>query len=249
MFDAREPLDAPQLQADGIVVRRGGAERLAGLSLAITPGATTAILGPNGAGKSLTLRVLHGLIRPCGGAVTWDGAALCARARRAQAMVFQKPALLRRSAIGNLLFALKATGVRGRATRRAAAEAALGAVGLADLAGSPAHALSGGEQQRLELARALATRPSVLLLDEPTAHLDPTATALIEDALRRARDAGVTVVLVTHDVGQARRLADRVVFLHRGRVAEDRAAADFFAGPASPAAAAHLAGRLPLGAL
>jgi tungstate transport system ATP-binding protein len=202
-------------------------------------------MGPNGAGKSLLLRLLHGLNRPSAGAVLSHGRPLDAAARARQAMVFQRPVLLRRSVAGNVDFAL---GARAGWFRRDAArrDALLAHVGLAHLAGRPARLLSGGEQQRLALARALACGPELLLLDEPTASLDPAATLAVERIVAEANAAGTTVVLVTHDPGQARRLADEVVVLHRGRVAEQGPAARLLSAPRSAPARAYLAGRLCL---
>ena len=212
------------------------------LSFELGPGLRTVIMGPNGAGKSLTLRLCHGLIRPTSGRVLWLGAA-GGRNGRAHAMVFQRPVLLRRSAFANLTHALSLAGLGFRA-RRARAREALDRFGLADLAERPARVLSGGEQQRLAMARAWALRPQVLFLDEPTAALDPAATRAIEDMVESFQADGVKIVMTTHDVGQARRLADEVLFLHRGRVLEHTPAGDFFRKPRTEAAAAFLAGEL-----
>ena len=191
------------------------------------------ILGPNGAGKSLTLRLLHGLVAPCEGQVE--------RGPARQAMVFQRPVLLRRSVAGNVAYALRAGGVpRGERPARLAAwlsEARLPAR-------QPARTLSGGEAQRLALTRALATEPDLLFADEPTASLDPASVAAFEAMLSRAAERGLKVVLVTHDLGQARRLASDVVFLHRGRVEEHTAAPAFFDRPRSEAARTFLSGGL-----
>lgn len=232
-----------QLAVQDICLTRRGVRLLDNLTLAIRPGRKTVILGANGAGKSLLLRVLHGLITPDTGTVHWEGRPLDTEARAAQAMVLQRPVLLRRSVLGNLRFALSVRGVRGKA--RAAREAeALERAGLGDLAHRPARVLSGGEQQRLAVARALSTEPRMLLLDEPTASLDPAATRHIETLVEAAHDAGVSVVMVTHDRGQAQRLADDVVFLHKGRVAEAGRAAQVLHAPRSPEMAAWLDGRL-----
>lgn len=210
-------------------------------SFTIPAGGLTVLLGPNGAGKSLTLRLCHGLLTPSRGAVRWAAGAE-GRAKR-HAMVFQKPIMLRRSVEANITHALAAAGANS-AERKARAAQALQRFGLAERASQPARLLSGGEQQRLAIARAWALRPELLFLDEPTSQLDPAATRQIEALLSGLVAEGITVMMSTHDLGQARRLADRVLFLHRGRLVEDALAKDFFAGPQSAEARAFLAGEL-----
>ena len=191
------------------------------------PGVTV-IMGPNGAGKSLLLRLVHGLIRPTAGQIQWNGQPISEAVRKRQALVFQRPVLLRRSALANVEFALRLVGRVGGGHDR------------------PARRLSGGEQQRLAMARALAVEPRVLLMDEPTASLDPASVATIEALVGEARRAGTKVLFVTHDIGQARRLADDVIFLHHGRLTEYSPAGRFFQAPASTEAEHYLAGRLVL---
>jgi tungstate transport system ATP-binding protein len=246
-----DPVDAVRsarilpVEARGLVFDAGGRRLIGGIDLAIGAGPLTVIVGPNGAGKSLMLRLLHGLIAPTAGEVLWAGRPADAAARRRQAMVFQRPVLLRRSAAANIRHALRARGIRGAEARARAAEA-LDLAGLAHLADAPARVMSGGEQQRLAVARALALRPDILFLDEPTASLDPASTLAVEALIGKAYLAGTKIVLVTHDLGQARRLADEVIFLVAGRV-EERAAADrFFASPVSGRGAAFIAGRIVL---
>ncbi|AZO80640.1 MULTISPECIES: ATP-binding cassette domain-containing protein [unclassified Bosea (in: a-proteobacteria)] len=210
-------------------------------SFIISAGGLTVLLGPNGAGKSLTLRLCHGLLTPSRGAVRWAAGA-DGRAKR-HAMVFQKPIMLRRSVEANITHALAAAGANS-AERKERATQALQRFGLAERASQPARLLSGGEQQRLAIARAWALRPELLFLDEPTSQLDPAATRQIEELLSGLVAEGITVMMSTHDLGQARRLADRVLFLHRGRLVEDAPAKDFFAGPQSAEARAFLAGEL-----
>jgi tungstate transport system ATP-binding protein len=226
------------LRLAALRLRLGGAPVLADISLALPGRGITAIMGPNGAGKSQLLQVAHGLTRPDAGSATWNHRP-ATEMTATQALVFQKPVLLRRSVAANLAFVLRA---RRRDPRLIAP--LLDLVGLADKARQPARALSGGEAQRLAMARALALEPRVLLLDEPTASLDPASAQMIERLTLQARDRGTKVVLVTHDIAQARRLADDVVFLHRGRVTEHSAAAPFFAGPQSLEARDFLMGRL-----
>jgi tungstate transport system ATP-binding protein len=220
----------------------GGQRLIDDLSLTLDAATRTVVLGPNGAGKSLLLRLCHGLIPPTGGRIRWA----CddpARLRRQQAFVFQRPVLLRRSAAANVAYALAVAGVP-HAARRRRVKAALEQVGLAPLAERPARVLSGGEQQRLALARAWALAPKVLFLDEPTANLDPAATRAIEAVIAAMAEAGVKIVMTTHDLGQARRHADEIVFLHQGRLIERADAARFFARPGTPEARAFVAGEL-----
>ncbi len=225
------------LEARDVAVVLGGVRALDGLSLALEPGVRTVVLGPNGAGKSVLLRTLHGLIAPTSGTVSWS------RPVR-QAMVFQRPVMLRRPALANLRYALAVNGVAEPERSRLAA-AALARVGLEPIASRPARVLSGGEQQRLALARAWALKPEILFLDEPTASLDPGATAEIERVIASIAAEGTRIVMTTHNLGQARRLADEIVFIHAGRAAERTAADRFFDQPASNEARLFLQGELP----
>jgi tungstate transport system ATP-binding protein len=231
------------LAVDGLGFSAGGRALLSGVSFAITARGLTMILGANGAGKSLLLRLCHGLIAPGAGRISWGAGQGSQATRKRHAMVFQKPVMLRRSARANLTHALGAAGWGADAARRA--DEALARFGLAALAGQPARLLSGGEQQRLAIARAWALKPELLFLDEPTAALDPGATRQIEEMLLTLKSEGVTLVMTTHDLGQARRLADRVLFLNRGRLIEDSPALAFFTRPGAPEARAFLAGDLP----
>jgi tungstate transport system ATP-binding protein len=225
------------------VVDRGGRRLIDRIDIEIGGAGALVLMGPNGAGKSLLLRALMGLVLPDSGRVLWGGAPPD-RARAARAgFVFQRPVLLRRSALANVVYALKAAGTPV-SEREALALSALRHAGLERLAPAPARVLSGGEQQRLSIARALASGPEVLMLDEPTSNLDPASTAAIENIIRGARNEGTPVVLITHDVGQARRLADDIIFLHRGRIIERAPAAVFFDAPASPESRAFLRGEL-----
>ncbi len=217
---------------------------VSGLTFRLEAGRRTVLMGPNGAGKSLTLRLCHGLLTPTSGRVTWLGPG-AAEAGRHQAMVFQRPVLLRRTVQANVTHALARRKVPRR-SRRELAEQALARTGLLVLAGRQARVLSGGEQQRLALARVWALRPQVLFLDEPTSSLDPAATRMVEDTIQAIHDAGTTIVLTTHDLGQAQRLADAVLFLHRGRLLEHTPAPEFFARPRTAEARAFLRGELLL---
>jgi tungstate transport system ATP-binding protein len=233
---------APVGEVRKLTYQVGGKRLIDTIDLSIRSLGLTVVMGPNGAGKSLLLRLLHGLIDPTSGEVLWDGRPLDNRLRGRQAMVFQRPVLLRRSVAANIRFALK---LRNPNCTESIA-ALLDEVGLAARAEQPARLLSGGEQQRLSLARALALKPLVLFLDEPTASLDPASTAVIESIVLRARDRGTKSIFVTHDLGQARRLADDVIFLHQGRLAEHSPARQFFEQPTSQAARDYIAGRLVL---
>jgi tungstate transport system ATP-binding protein len=203
------------------------------------------ILGPNGAGKSLLVRLMHGLIAPTEGAILWAGTLMNDQIRRRQAMVFQKPVLLRRTAAANITHALGLRGV-ARSERGTRAFRVLQLAGLERQAFTPARVLSGGEQQRLCLARAISIGPEILFLDEPTASLDPASTLAIERLLIDAKDRGIKVIVVTHELGQARRLAQDVIFLHHGRLVEYQSAPRFFEQPESDAARAFMAGGLVL---
>jgi tungstate transport system ATP-binding protein len=220
----------------------GGKTLLDGVTFQTEAHQRSVILGPNGAGKSLLLRLCHGLLQPSGGSITWTGVD-AETARRHQAMVFQRPVLLRRSAAANIRYVLSVQGV-ARRPRRAIVAEALQQAGLCHLADRPARVLSGGEQQRLALARVWALKPQVLFLDEPTASLDPAATLAVETLLQHIHAAGTKIIMTTHDLGQARRLADEVLFLHHGRLLECAPAEAFFTQPRSQEAAAFLEGKL-----
>ncbi|WP_440995791.1 ATP-binding cassette domain-containing protein [Arhodomonas sp. SL1] len=234
------------LSLAGITYGHGDQVLLEDVSLRIEGGGNTVLLGPNGAGKSLLMRVCHGLLAPTRGQVRYAGAPPARGHRRHLAMVFQQPVLLRRSSIANVRHALALHGVPFR-HRKAHAQKALAVFQLDHLAHRPARVLSGGERQRLALARAWALSPAVVFLDEPTSALDPASTQSVEQAVTRFRADGVTVVMATHDLAQARRLADEVVFLCGGRVLEHTPAGRFFARPRTREASAFLRGDLLTG--
>jgi tungstate transport system ATP-binding protein len=221
------------LTLENVAYASNGQPIIPGVSLAIEAGPSTIILGANGAGKSVLMRLMHGLLAPSAGSVRWNEADPSS-VRRRQAMVFQRPVMLRRSAIANVVYALELAGVT-----------ALQEVGLRHLAHRPARVLSGGEQQRLALARAWALHPEVLFLDEPTASLDPGATREIETVIKAFDAAGTKIVMATHNLGQARRLGDEVIYLQAGRVVERAPIEQFFARPATAEAAAFLKGEMP----
>ena len=210
------------------------------ISAEIADGPRTVILGPNGAGKSVLMRLCHGLFAPTSGSITWRGTN---GGRRRHAMVFQRPVMLRRSALANVAYALKLAGVSPR-ERVLRARDVLDAVGLASVAERPARVLSGGEQQKLALARAWALGPEVLFLDEPTANLDPGATRDVESLIGQIRAGGTKIVMTTHNLGQAKRLGDEILFLNQGRLVERTPVDQFFIKPASAEADAFIRGEL-----
>ena len=240
-----ESAPIPLLRARGLCFDAGGKRLIDRIDADIPPHRRTVVMGANGTGKSLLLRLLHGLIQPSAGEVLWRGRPLDREGRGAQAMVFQRPVMLRRSVLANLRFALAVRGVGGSERAKRESEAVARAR-LLNLEKRPARVLSAGEQQRLAVVRALACAPRVLLLDEPTASLDPASTHAIEQLVLEAYEGGVTIVLVTHDVGQARRLGDDLIFLHAGRVVETGRVSAVLDAPRSEAARAWLEGRLHL---
>jgi tungstate transport system ATP-binding protein len=221
----------------------GGRALIDRVSCEFAAGPRTVILGPNGSGKSVLMRLCHGLLAPTSGRVVWRGNRDEQRPR-AQAMVFQRPVMLRRSAIGNVTYGLALAGV-SQAERDRRARAALDAVGLSSVAARPARVLSGGEQQRLALARAWALAPEVLFLVEPTANLDPSAARDVERIVGEIHASGTKIVMTTHNLGQARRLADEILFMSGGRLADHAPVERFFAQPSTAEAAAFIKGELP----
>ena len=224
-----------------VEILAGGVTILNRVSISIGAGAPTVLIGSNGSGKTTFLRAAMGLIPPSRGRITWGGRDAVPPKRRA--IVFQRPVMLRRSVAGNIGYALAAASVPRDQRERRTGEL-LSLVGLQGLQARPARRLSGGEQQRLALARALARNPTVLFLDEPTANLDPAATKAIENIVQEVSASGVKVVMATHDLGEAKRLAGDIVFLHRGSVIERGPADAFFAAAATDDARRFLAGDL-----
>ena len=229
------------LSLSGVSFVPDGTPVLQDVTLAIRQNSRIVILGANGAGKSVLIRLMHGLIMPTAGSIRWAGSEI---RPRAQALVFQRPVMLRRSALANVAYGLKLADIP-RPERRRRADAALARVGLTHLAARPARVLSGGEQQRVALARAWALEPRILFLDEPTASLDPNAAAAVERIITDIHASGTSIVMSTHNLGQARRLADEIIFLHRGRVVERTSASVFFSQPQSAEAEDFLKGELP----
>ncbi len=232
-----------RLHVRDVQIRRNGKALLDVADLTLDGPGPTLLLGPNGAGKSLLLRCLHGLIVPDQGRVMQDDTPLNADHLSRQAMVFQQPVLLRRSVSANLDFVLKRQGL-ARAARKARIVELLAEGGLEDKARQSARSLSGGEAQRLAILRALAVNPETLFLDEPTSALDPSATQMIERMILRASSRGVRIVMVTHDIGQARRLAADIVMMQGGHVVEHGSAKQVLDAPQSEASRRYLAGGL-----
>lgn len=230
------------LRVRDVSLERNGRTLLDGVSFVLESRSIQVILGPNGAGKSLLLRVLHGLISPDRGSVDWGGRSP-QLAQPDLGMVLQRPVMLRRSVLANLTFALARTQVP-RPQRRRRALDALKHAELLELSHQPAPRLSGGEAQRLAILRAWVQRPRVLFFDEPCANLDPRSTHKIEHLIREIHASGTQVILTTHDLAQARRLAGEVLFIANGCIQEHTTATDFFNKPASPEAAAYLEGQL-----
>jgi tungstate transport system ATP-binding protein len=231
------------MRFERVSVQKSGVTILDDMTLEIAAGAPTVLIGPNGSGKTTLLRIAMGLDGPSQGRVTWTGAEKPPSTHRA--FVFQRPILLRRSVDGNLRYALNVARIpKIQHVKRLTELKAL--VGLNGFGERPARGLSGGEQQRLALARALALVPAVLFLDEPTASLDPASTKTIEDVIKASAASGIKIVMSTHDLGQARRLAGEVLLLHRGRIIERDAAPQFFNTPLTMEARAFVTGDLLL---
>ncbi len=230
------------LRAQGLCYAPDGDALIRDVSFVLQAGPKTMILGPNGAGKSLLLRLCHGLLTPSSGSVTW-ASSNTPQTQQRQGMVFQRPVLMRRSVADNIDFALKLHDV-AKADRPGIIDDVLNRTGLARFKTTPARRLSGGEQQKLALARAWACDPEVLFLDEPTASLDPAATHAVEDIVQTMHDEGTRIVMVTHDLNQAKRLGDDVLFMHKGQLLAHAPAENFFNNPENGEAAAFLKGEL-----
>jgi tungstate transport system ATP-binding protein len=237
----RAPVSNLPVQLEDVSIIAGGVTILDTISLTFTSGAPSVLIGPNGSGKTTLLRAAMGLIAPTRGRITWAGSDSMPPLRRA--IVFQRPTMLRRSVAANLKYALASVDAPRAEWSTRTAEL-LELVGMRGLGERPARRLSGGEQQRLALARALARDPELLFLDEPTASLDPAATKAMEDVIRAVVARGIKVVMSTHDLGEARRLAGDILFMHRGRVIENGPAAAFFNEPRTPEGRRFVAGEL-----
>ena len=227
------------LRLNGAVARIRGKRLVGPVDLVIGSKGLTIVMGPNGSGKTTLLRLMHGLQRLSDGQVKWAVEDAIARTR--QAYVFQSPIMMRRRVVDNIAYPLVLQGTPRKKARQVAADWAA-RFGLGEALERPAPYLSGGEKQKLSLARALICRPEILFLDEPCANLDGRAMREIEAILQKAKADGTRIVMATHDMGQARRLATEVVFMYGGKVHETAAAPDFFKQPATAEARAFING-------
>jgi len=229
-------MNATWLAVDRLSLTEGATRIIDDVSLAF--GAQhTVVLGPNGAGKSTLLRLIHGLLHPTGGSLLWPQAL-------SQAMVFQRPVMLRTTALANVIYGLKLRGYAATECEQRARQA-LARVGLDAIARRPARLLSGGEQQRVALARAWALEPELLILDEPTASLDPASSREVERIVKDIAAAGTRILMTTHNLGQARRIAGEIVFIDRGRIVEQTPVQQFFTQPQTEAAQRFLKEETP----
>jgi len=241
MDDAQRSVELFPIRLENVSFDLGGRRVIHALNATIAAKQRTVVLGANGAGKSITLKLLHGMLVPTAGVIRWGDRTI---APAEQAMVLQKPVLLRASVLANVIYALDVAGV-ARSAQRDRALDALRQAGVAQLSMRPARLLSGGEQQRVALARAWALAPRVLFLDEPTSSLDPHSSREVEHMIGEIANSGTKVILVTHHLGQARRLADEILFLDSGRITEQTPADEFFNAARSPQARDYLKDELP----
>lgn len=224
------------LSIDSLALTEGGTRIIDSATLELCA-QRNVVLGPNGAGKSTLLRLIHGLLHPSSGRLDWPKALT-------QAMVFQRPIMLRTTVLANVEYGLKLKG-HAAADRRRLATESLARVGLEQIAARPARLLSGGEQQRVALARAWALEPELLILDEPTASLDPASSREVERIINEIAASGTRILMTTHNLGQAKRIAEEIIFIDRGRIVEQTAVAQFFTLPQSEAAQRFLQEETP----
>lgn len=227
---------------ENTLFQSSGKTLLGPLNLVAEQNGITTILGPNGAGKSLFLELSHGMIKPNAGSVKWDGTD-AAKIRRNRGYIFQHRITLRRSVLDNIALPLQAAGWSKKATSRRTQEL-LELARLTDKATEPASVLSGGEAQRMALARALALNPDTIIMDEPTSSLDPVATESFEDVIKDVTHSGVSIFWATHNLMQAQKFADHVIFIANGKVQEYCTSKQFFSDPTSEAGKTFLKGRL-----
>ena len=244
MFEYIKKKEHSQLpiRCNGLCYNFGTNKIISSTNIEITSKGITVIMGPNGSGKTVFLKLLHGLILPTSGSIHFKKKPLDKNIRRLQAMVFQSPTLLRRTVLSNMLFVDSLDGK----LEFERCKKILELLGLNQLLDQPAKLLSLGEKQRLALARALVLRPHILFLDEPTANLDPASIYLIEQLVKNASLSGVKVIFITHDIAQAKRISDDLIFMNNGRVLEHTISKDFFKNPNSSEAKAYLDGKIVL---
>jgi len=239
----RAPVTDLPIEFENVTISSGTATILDRITVRLGAGLPTIVVGPNGAGKTTLLRAAMGLVRPSLGRISWGGRDVLAPERGA--IVFQRPTMLRRTAAANVRYWLRSPN-RGTREQTMRVQDILELVGLGQLGDRPARRLSGGEQQRLALARALVRNPAVLFLDEPTASLDPAGARAIEEIIATVSRRGIKVVMTTHDTGEARRLGAEIVMLHQGRIVEIASASTFFQAPRTAEARKFIAGDLVL---
>ena len=227
------------IKVQGLSLKISEKNLLLDLNCKIMEKTLTVVIGPNGAGKSLFIRCLHGLTTPSHGKISFGNKLISKEVRMKQAMVFQTPKLLRRNVIDNIKFVAKLN-----KNIKYDLNKLLEDVDLTKLKNQSAKNLSGGEKQRLSLARALVSNPEILFLDEATSSLDPGSVFIIENLIKDIKLSGVKIILITHDIGQARRLADDIIFMHKGRVLESGQAKSFFNEPKTKEAQSFLSGNI-----
>ncbi len=230
------------LQLQDLRYRVGDLDLLGPINLTLEAKLKTLVIGPNGAGKSLMLKLCHGLLKPSSGQIKWMGSDKQA-ADRHQSFVFQHPIMLRRTSLENVAYPLKIRGLPQDERNERAIEV-LKMTGISHLADRPALKLSGGEKQKLSLARSWATRPEVLFLDEPTANLDPRSTHDMENLINQIYQTGTKIIMTTHDMPQVRRLADEICFIHQGKIIEHGPVNKLLESPENPMTAAFVNGEL-----
>ena len=236
------PIDLFPIKIEKLNYSSGNNQIITNANITIQSKGITVIMGPNGSGKSVLVRLLHGLLTPTTGYISYNNSSLDKSIRRRQAMVFQTPTLLRRTVLSNIAFA---DSINGK-TDLAHCKILLNLLGLKSFQSYPAQLLSAGEKQRLALARALVLKPYILFLDEPTANLDPASIQLIEEIVQNANKSGVKIVFITHDIGQAKRIADDIIFLNKGEILEYTETNLFFQTPQTKETAAYLDGNIIL---
>lgn len=244
IYEQLTTADLFPLQVEKLSYRASHESLINQLSFTIDKPGVTAIMGPNGAGKSLTLRLLHGLLEPTNGHIKWGNCHRSEQVFQQQAMVFQKPILLRRTVLENLTYTFKIKGTKDKNKQQELINQALNRAKLTTQAKSPARQLSGGEQQRLVMARALMHHPAILFLDEPTSSLDPNATQAVESLIKTAANEETKIIIVTHDIGQARRISDEIIFLNKGKLIEQAPTTKLIEKPNSKAAKQYFSGKI-----